>query len=521
MMELSNALEEDLKSALDVCENEATKPTSVTVADLRRAVETGFLHADGASSHSKSTAFTAEEEVVTKEQSAKGKAAVAASPAKAVQTKTEKNTLLNGVSKLPLLVQKAEPTAKNSENAPRDRPFDNVYAQLPQYDAAAIAYVRSFDAPKRSKVWKWCKQSAPEVSKSVQSVFPTVKGPVELVQDGPGAPIGSPKSPLALKSPATPEFRRRAGHSSKKTINGRIQTSVDYFVRDRNQSVGSAGMLPSFMGDKPGSPTESAEDARRRALKFMLNDRETHYDLLSREVVDAVTLMQMEQARALAAAKRKRDAELSDPKASASGPSELDVHQYRTHQLLSADYSGRDSPSGTVNPEEEYSLYVSLPEMSAHSALTARQAVRLMQSTSANISLQTVSKVHLACVFLAAVSFSPLKQTIDNNFFLNDRFFRSRRSFTTPHPPLWPPGQAPQPSTLTASWAAMATTLLLLPRTAPQEVRLPGSPSSAISRRPVWVPLPLWATLPLWRRPWRARPPMSWTPSRSSPRPRI
>lgn len=501
MMELSNALEEDLKSALDVCENEATKPTGVTVADLRRAVETGFLHADGASSHSKSTAFTAEEEVTTKEQSAKGKAAGGALPAKVVQSKTEKNTLLNGVSKLPLLVQKAEP-AQNSENASRDRPFDNVYAQLPQYDAAAIAYVRSFDAPKRSKVWKWCKQSAPEVSKSIQSVFPTVKGPVELVQDGPGPPIGSPKSPLTLKSPATPEFRRRAGHSSKKTINGRIQTSVDYFVRDRNQSVGSAGMLPSFLGDKPGSPTESAEDARRRALKFMLNDRETHYDLLSREVVDAVTLMQMEQARALAAAKRKRDAELTDPKMAASGPSELDVHQYRTHQLLSADYSGRDSPSGTVNPEEEYSLYVSLPEMSAHSALTARQAVRLMQSTSANITLQTVSKVK-----------SPNFACIKKNKYIDDTnlhfqiIFRSPQSSMTQPQPLSPPGQAPLPSTRTEWWAATATALLL--RTALWAAP-PDSSSSATSPRPAWAPL--------WRRRWRARPRMSWTPFRSSRR---
>jgi hypothetical protein len=154
--------------------------------------------------------------------------------------------------------------------------------------------------------------------------------------------------------------------------------------------------LSSLSREKPGSPTESAEDARRRALKFMLNERETHYDLLSREVVDAVTMLQMEQARAIAAAKRKRDAELANPQAAMSAPAqELDVHQYRTHQLLTSDYSGKagDYSSGMESVGEEYSLYVSLPEMSAHSALTARQAVRCMQGTSASISLQTVSKV--------------------------------------------------------------------------------------------------------------------------------
>ena len=432
MMELSNALEEDLKSALEVCENEATKPVSVTVSDLRRAVETGVLHPGGSNSNSKGTAFTFDQGGVVKDgeaAKAKGSKGTNVSTSKSIQSKTEKNTLLNGVSKLPLLVQRTDASSSanvnigmheshlsnsisnsseshaqgeessNSSTAPsRDKLFNNVYAQLPQYDAAAIAYVRSFDAPKSGKVWKWCKQSAPEVTKSVQGMYPAVKGPVELIQAEPGAPGSPPRSPK--KSPTGPSFRRRAGHSSKNSLAGSISVNVNYFARDRHQSVGAAGMpsewLSSLSRDKPGSPTESAEDARRRALKFMLNERETHYDLLSREVVDAVTMLQMEQARAIAAAKRKRDAELANPHAAASAlAQELDVHQYRTHQLLTSDYSGKagDYSSGMESVGEEYSLYVSLPEMSAHSALTARQAVRCMQGTSASISLQTVSKV--------------------------------------------------------------------------------------------------------------------------------
>ena len=432
MMELSNALEEDLTSAFEVCENEAHKPSNVTVADLRAAVETGVLESDGVSSHSKSTAFAstsaADKEGMeeSKEKDGKNKHS-----AQTVQSKTEKNTLLNGVSKLPLLVQKTNSPGANSTllsstsspsrasgsgtpGASGNRPFDNVYAQLPQYDAAAIAYVRSFDAPKRSKVWKWCKKSAPEVSKCVLGMYPSVKGPVELVQSEPAPPGSSPKSPY--KSPTNPTFRRRAGHSSKQTAGqDRLALGVDYFARDRNISVGAAGMpldwLTSQSGqlanEKPASPSESAEDARRRALKFMLNDRETHYDLLSREKADALTLMQMEQARAMALAKRKRDAELADPNATLSSPApELEHHQYRTHQLLTSDYSGKagDETPGSVNASEEYSLYVSLPEMSAHSGLTARQAVRAMQSTSASITLQTVSKVFFVLICLVMMS---------------------------------------------------------------------------------------------------------------------
>lgn len=430
MMELSNALETDLRAALETCETEATKPSSVTVTDLHRAVQEGTLLEVGVNGDPLGA--------VEVKESASAKNCRPA-PAKDV---TVANTALNAVSKLPLLV-KPDPSRENAlgsqaaqrPSAPAETEdhvnapspvahppppslHDSVYAQLPQYDNSAIAYVRSFNAPKRTKTWKWCKASAKEAVRSAQAVYPVVKGPVELVfpnaQDSEEAQ--SSLKPVAPGSPKTqniPSFRRRAGHSSRNPAGGRMAASIDFFARGR-VSVGSAGMTPESLnlslkasvgaaedltgGISPGSPTETMDEQRRRALKFMLSSRETHYDLMDREVVDAVTLLQMEQARAAAAARQHREAEAARQDG-LPDVSEIDTHQYRTHQLLTEDYSGgRRGSDGTAGDccsfaEEEYSLYVSLPDMAAHTALTARQAVRTMQQTSAHITLETISKV--------------------------------------------------------------------------------------------------------------------------------
>jgi hypothetical protein len=419
MMELSNALETDLRSSMEVCENEATKPSSVTVTDLRRAVLEGTLVDTTAASGTDT--FGAPE--------ADGDGKVAPSPARGAKDATLTNTALNAVSKLPLLIKpgvasnvgstgQREPTAESGNGTqPAGRPsmHDSVYAQLPQYDNSAIAYVQSFHAPRRTKTYKWCKSSAKEASRCAQLVFPVVKGPVELVvpaEEEEGDDTQASLKPTAPGSPpksnSAPSFRRRAGHSSKNPLAGGIAVNANFFVRER-ASVGSAGMMPEFLnlhvntaadtGEvaggriSPGSPTETPEDHRRRALKFMLNNRETHYDLLEREVVDAVTMLQMEQARAAAAARQRMEHEAAHGGAHSAGADELATHQYRTHQLLTDDYTGRQQDSGQNSAGEEYSLYVSLPEMSALTALTARQAVRTMQQASADITFETISKV--------------------------------------------------------------------------------------------------------------------------------
>lgn len=460
MMELSNALETDLRSATEVCEKEATKPASVTVADLHQALETGALAnlqaagstgsggtgigsakaADGNNVAGADTLTTP----LGKTGSGKGKTFT--SPGKDVAEHTEKNTALNSVSKLPLLIKKPSETSHHSagsdstaehstssgatgntggstsgstnNNYPAERHADhatagNVYAQLPQYDANAISYVRSFNAPKRTKTWRWCKNSAHEVNKMVQGMYPVVQGPVELeIRSSAPASASLPNSnKSSAKTPAVPSFRRRVGHSSKNPFAGTVAGGVpNYFARER-ASVGSAGMPIGWLkppaaegetdvgsADRAASPTGNAEDERKRALKFMLSDRETHYDLLQREVVDAVTMQQMDQARLAAAARRKAEAEAAESDPETRAQAELENHQYRTHLLLKEDYS---SKMGLADDEEEkeseeYSLYVSLPEMSAHSALTARQAVRNMQTASAGITFETISKV--SCV---------------------------------------------------------------------------------------------------------------------------
>ena len=440
MMELSNALDVDLRNALDTCEVEATKPSSTTVADLQRALQEGTLvEAAGA----KDTFSPTEDDNLclgspmrVSESAAKGRAET--SPRNRTGHSTEANTKLNAVSKLPLLVNpdtrhsSTEYSTSTGDTGPetsthRTKPslHDSIYAALPQYDNSAITYVQSFDAPKRTKTWKWCKLSAPDVNKSVQTLFPTVRGPVGLVT---GAPTEEdvPSVPRtdSPKTPSIPIFRRRVGHSSRNPLAGRVISNVNLFSRER-VSVGSSGLPPEYLGNqdgvgaaaqegaagssiagragiigaRSGSPTESAEEQRKRALKFMLNSRETHYDLMERNVVDAVTLMQMEQARAAAAARRQNErlATASGLLMEGTGDqvlSERDTHQYRTHQLLTEDYTGRvGGDSGLNTASEEYSMYVALPDMAAHTSLTARQAVRTMQSASASITYDTVSKV--------------------------------------------------------------------------------------------------------------------------------
>ena len=446
MMELSNALETDMLTSLEVCEVEATKPSHATVSDLHRAVQDGTL-GQAITSAGSSDPFSADnDEQIQKQNSFRGKNAPPLS-VKTVKDSTENNTALNAVSKLPLLVSPGGSmrhsgdsvnsnvngnnnsyNENENKNTTTHRPsmHDSVYAQLPQYDNSAIAYVQSFHAPKRTKAWKWCKQSAPEVKKSIQTLYPAVKGPVELVvvSDDEVPPAPSPLNSPKMKN--IPSFRRRAGHSTKRiSHSARLGTSAaEFFIRDR-ASVGSAGMPPEWLkrpsaeggeggkwedGDNkstvdaggqlsPGSPTETLEDRRKRALKFLLSTRETHYDLLDREVVDAVTVLQMEQARAATAARRQQELEA----AAAGLPSaedELATHQFRTHQLLTEDYTGKlpcdsdaDDAAGHHSVSEEYSLYVSIQNMNALTALTARQAVRVMQSASASITYATISKV--------------------------------------------------------------------------------------------------------------------------------
>lgn len=434
-MELSNALETDMLTALEVCEVEATKPSHVTVSDLSRAVQDGTL-AQAIASAGASDPFSADgEENNQKQNSFRGKKTPV--PSNSTKDHTENNTALNAVSKLPLLVAPGNKRHSGESNSTssnmnhintnsldggnsvegfetRPSMHDSVYAQLPQYDNSAIAYVQSFHAPKRTKAWKWCKQAAPDVKKSIQTLYPVVKGPVELIvePDDEAPPAPSPHNSPKLKN--IPSFRRRAGHSTKHPQGGRIGSSAEFFIRDR-ASVGSAGMPPEWLkrpsaGNddeagpgaeggasgqlSPGSPTESLENRRKRALKFLLSNRETHYDLLDREVVDAVTVLQMEQARAAAAARRQEELDAAAAGLPAA-EDELATHQFRTHQLLTEDYTGKlpgDEESGNT-ASEEYSLYVSLKDMSALTALTARQAVRGMQSASAGITFATVSKV--------------------------------------------------------------------------------------------------------------------------------
>lgn len=436
MMELSNALDTDVRAALEVCEVEATKPSSVTVTDLHRAAQEGTLM-EPATLGGAGDPFSAREDSPTTRSAG----------IRSSKDPTVTNTALNGVSKLPFLVR-ADAAARSSgeREGPRDGEVevghgtgpvggptspprarappsmhDSVYAQLPQYDNSAIAYVQSFHAPRRTKSWRWCRASAREVTKCAQALHPTVRGPVELViQTEEDAEKMKPVAPGSPKTKNVPSFRRRAGQSSKipTMSDGKNVAGVNLFSRERI-SVGSEGIPPEWLashapatvaagsagenGVGPGSPTESTELLRRRALKFMLSNRETHYDLMDREVVDAVTILQMEQARAVAAARQQREQEAARGGTGAAGAaSELDSHQFRTHQLLTEDYSGRqpgedgdDELDGKAS--DEYSLYVSLPQMSAHTALTARQAVRTMQCASAGITMETIAKVFSDC----------------------------------------------------------------------------------------------------------------------------
>jgi hypothetical protein len=391
---------------------------------------------------------------------------------------TERNTVLNSITKHPHIVKlelanaaaaaaaaatnAAPPVAPRSPGAQQQQQTSTSIAgsgyhdadshaqQLLQQNAHAAQYVQSFREAGMSRVARWCKYAVPEIRRSVALLYPAVRGPVELVKDvPPNSPKGSNDAaavPAAPKrSPVLQSFRRRGNTRTAYGAGGgllgaSLPGSIQQKVRDatshlfeRVGSVGAAGMSPewltgsgvpppsfggdsgSFMGAPPVASLESVEETRRRALKFLLNDRETHYDLLQRDVVDAVTMQQMEHARAAAALRRQEaamaecDAAVSDAANGGNGnsgsrggggsgggygstrePEELRTHQYRQHHLLTDNY---DDDGAEAANEAAYSFYVSLPEMSAQSALSTRQAVRVMQSTSANISYDTISKV--------------------------------------------------------------------------------------------------------------------------------
>ena len=487
-MELSNALEEDLRTSMETCEKEATKPTAVTVLDQLNAqsepagsntapaagvrvgsaggnTNNGNSHNSNNNNSHNNNGLPAMRSPIAKSTAPSPLSGTysAASPAPVhlsipnvhasplglpnknsiftpvantvTADNTAKNTALNAASKLP-----AEGSALTEVVNGQAVEGNSTVQKTARYDAKAVAYVQAFNAPQTSKTWRWCKESSAELNRAVGAMYGAVKGPVELIPCNLAEQMADISAKHVSRKPVIPSFRRKgvASHTPQTKRKAAVEAeNGEFFVRDR-VSIGSSGMPPSWLGNSAGSGTSTAgavdnivnglgsvddvspevfgtaEEERKRAMKFLLNDRETHYDLLHRDIVDAVTLLQMEQARAAAEARRRGD--YADPLKEhnyfeqETYSADVAQHQYRQHHLLTSDYTDKakskqedsnntghnsNNNNSSDTPSEEYSLYVSLPEMSAHSSLTARQVIRSMQTTSAQITLDTISKVKI------------------------------------------------------------------------------------------------------------------------------
>jgi hypothetical protein len=355
MMELSHALEEDLEAYLGRCEREATKSVSAAMKDLQAREVQPSTSTDN--------------------------------------DRLANNTELNSISIIPKLFEFS-----------RDKPFlhgpdrlsleEKALAehnletssgaeleQLKAFKTRAVEYIKSFNSWNYSKLYKWCKHNkkgnVEDIHGSVMKLFPLLHGPVELIGHG---QLQQEQLPREAKN--TRSSNRKSRRAT--TIGDSSSSNFDYMKKNMvEEAQRKINEIASKKSDVLYGPVSVAKTSQ-----ISLSDRETRINLQHNRVVTELGRDTM---------KEDDDTSLETEEGNVNGrleqePTNSEPHQYRRHTSLNA-YGQSADQSHHFRKDGKCFLYVSLLNLSAHSALSARQVLRTLQSVSAASAADSVSQI--------------------------------------------------------------------------------------------------------------------------------
>jgi len=349
MMELSHALEEDLEAYLGRCEREATKSVSAAMKDLQDRVlqPTTSLDSD----------------------------------------RLANNTELNSISIIPKLFEFS-----------RDKPFlhspDRLFLeekalaehsletssgaeleQLKAFKTRAVAYIKSFNSWNHSKLYKWCKHNkkgrVEEIHGSVMKLFPLLHGPVELIGQG------QLKQKLQQQLPKDAKSTRYSHRKSRRGTTIDQSSNMDYMKKSlMEEAQRKISEIASKKSDVLYGPVA-------KTSQISLSDRETRVNLQHSRHANELGRETM---------KEDDDSSLESTEKPDQDPTNFEPHQYRRHTSLNA-YGQSADKSHHFRKDGKCFLYVTQLNLSAHSALSARQVLRTLQCVSATSAIASVSQI--------------------------------------------------------------------------------------------------------------------------------
>lgn len=351
MMELSHALEEDLEAYLGRCEREATKSVSAAMKDLQaREVQ----------------------------------------PSTSVDNdRLANNTELNSISIIPKLFEfsrdkpflHGQDRLSLEEKALAEHSLETSSGpeleQLKAFKTRAVGYIKSFNSWNYSKLYKWCKHNkkgnVEDIHGSVMKLFPLLHGPVELIgQDH----LQQMQLPRETKSPRSSNRKSRRATTMGDSSSSNFDYMKKNMVEEAQRKISEIASKKSDVLYGPVAKTS----------QISLSDRETRINLQHNRAVNDLGRDTM-----------KEDDDTSLDTEDGNGrleqePTSSEPHQYRRHTSLNA-YGQSADQSHHFRKDGNCFLYVTLLNLSAHSALSARQVLRTLQSVSAASAADSVSQI--------------------------------------------------------------------------------------------------------------------------------
>lgn len=352
MMELSHALEEDLEAYLSRCEREATKSVSSAMKDLqaREVQPSTSLDNDRLANNTELNSISILPKLFEE---------------MFLHIDKPSLTLLRGPDHRLALEEKAlaehslETTGSSAE-----------LEELKAFKTQAVAYIKSFNSWNYSKLYKWCKHnkkgsSVEDIHGSVMKLFPLLHGPVELIGQG---QLRHEQLPKESKSTRTSNRKSRRAT----TIGDSSSSNFDYMKKSMvEEAQRKISEIASKKSDVLYGPVA-------KTSQISLSDRETRISLQSNRVVkeDDDTTLDTDEGNG----RLEQEPTTSEP------------HQYRRHTSLNT-YGQSADQSHHFRKDGKCFLYVTLLNLSAHSALSARQVLRTLQSVSAANAADSVSQI--------------------------------------------------------------------------------------------------------------------------------
>lgn len=352
MMELSHALEEDLEAYLGRCEREATKSVSAAMKDLQAREVQPSTSLDN--------------------------------------DRLANNTELNSISIIPKLFEfsRDKPFLHGpdrlslEEKALAEHSLETSSAaeleQLKAFKTRAVAHIKSFNSWNYSKLYKWCKHnkkgSVEDIHGSVMKLFPILHGPVELIGQGQLKQVQLPK-----EAKSTRNSNRKSRRAT--TIGDSSSSNFDYMKKSMvEEAQRKISEIASKKSDVLYGPVA-------KTSQISLSDRETRINLQhSSRVVNELGRDSMKEDDDTSLETEESNARLEQE------PTNSEPHQYRRHTSLNA-YGQSADQSHHFRKGGKCFLYVTLLNLSAHSALSARQVLRTLQSVSAATAADSVSQI--------------------------------------------------------------------------------------------------------------------------------